>query len=70
MGDIAAELHEINQNLVKLNDSLQNSTSTIYLGIISAAKIESAQTDFERNTAMKEADDFLKEINQIGGTND
>ena len=60
MAEISAELHDINQNLVKINETIQISTTTLYKGIISAAKIQSAQTAFERNTAMKEADDFLK----------
>ena len=67
--DIAVELHDINQNLIKLNDTIQISTSTLYKGIISAAKIQSAQNAFERNTAMKEADDFINQISQIGGQN-
>ena len=66
MGDISDELSDINQNLVKLKEAIQSSTSAIYRGIISAAKIQSAQNAYERNTAVKEADDF---INQLGGTN-
>jgi len=68
MADItepAAELRNINLNLEKLNKTIQNSATIVYRGIISAAKIQSAQNDYQRNTAIKEADDFLDEINQI-----
>jgi len=72
---ISVELHDINLNLAKLNDTIQFTALTIYRGLISAAKIQSAQNAFERNTAMKEADDFLnqieqKETNFNGGKND
>ena len=62
--DISAELHDINENIVKLNETIQNSAATIYRGILFSAKIQSAQSDYERNTAMKEADDFLNQITQ------
>ena len=75
IADVSTELHDINTSIVKLNETLKTSTSTIYRGIILAAKIQSAQTDYERNTAIKEADDFLIQItqnekNQNGGEND
>ena len=65
--ELVSELHDINTNLEKLNDTMQASTLTIYRGIISAAKIQSAQSLYDRNSAIKEADDY---INQIGGEND
>jgi len=62
--ELTAELHDININLVKLNNIIQTSAETIYKGILSSAKIQAAQNDYERNTAIKEADDYLKQITQ------
>ena len=62
--EINNELHDINTNIVNLNNTIQTSVATIYRGIISAAKIQAAQSDYERNTAIKEADDYLKQITQ------
>ena len=66
--ELAAELHDINKNLVKLNEMIQISTATIYRGIVSSAKIQAAQSDYERNTAIKEADDYLKQLTQESTT--
>jgi len=62
--ELNSNLHDINQNIVSLKNEIQTSAVTIYRGIISAAKIQAAQSDYERNTAIKEADDFLKQITQ------
>jgi len=62
--DISTELQDINANLTKLNDTIQTTAITLYKGIIWAAKMQSAQTPYERNTAIKEADDFLKLIEE------
>ena len=73
VADVPTELHDINSNLVKLNETILNSTLTIYRGKISAAKIQAAQNLFDRNTTIKEAEDYLDkisvEINQNGGQN-
>ena len=60
--ELSAELHDINQNLVNLNNTIKTSTETIYRGIISAAKIQAAENLFDRNTAINEADEYLKQI--------
>ena len=62
--ELAAELRDINENLVNISNSIKNSTETIYKGIISSAKIQAAQNDFDRNTAINEADEYLKQITQ------
>jgi len=62
--ELASEFSDINANLVNLNKTIQTSAEIIYRGIISSAKIQAAQNDYERNTAIKEADDYLKQIIQ------
>jgi site-specific DNA-adenine methylase len=57
-------LNEINTNLVELNNTIKSSTEAIYKAIISSAKIQSAKDDYERNTAIKEADDYIKLIKE------
>lgn len=60
--ELICELQEINEKLSELKDTIQISTSTIYKGIICAAKIQSAKDAYERNSAIKEADDFIKTL--------
>jgi menaquinone-dependent protoporphyrinogen IX oxidase len=50
---IAAELHAINRNI-------QFAAFAGYSANILAAKIQSAKTDYERNKAIKEADELLE----------
>jgi len=62
--DIPAGLHELNESIEKINEIIRISAVNVCKGIIHSAKIQSAQNLFERNTAIKEADDFLEQISE------